>query len=229
VSAQFDEYRETYGEAVEQAISFVKADLDFFTHVKADVLLDLCRRRIGNPPDLSALDVGCGPGETDAYLAPAVGDLHGIDVSEGVLETARKRNPSVTYASYDGGRFPFADGRFDLVFAICVLHHVPPDRWPAFTGEMARVVRPGGVVAVIEHNPFNPLTRLAVHRCEFDDEAVLLTRRSVERLQRQAGLEPVESRYILFFPWRGERLRRTEAYLQAVPLGAQHLAAAARP
>ena len=229
MSPQFDEYSETYTQAVEHAISFVKADLDFFTQVKADVLLDLCRRRVGNPAELSALDVGCGPGETDAYLAGAVSDLHAIDVSERVLETARKRNPSVTYTSYEGERLPFDEGRFDLVFAICVLHHVPPDRRGTFVREMARVVRAGGVVAVIEHNPFNPLTRLAVNRCEFDDEAVLLTRRSVERLQRQAGLEPVESRYILFFPWRGASLRRMEAYLQSIPLGAQHLAAATRP
>ena len=39
---------------------------------------------------------------------------------------------------------------------------------------MRRVVRPGGLLCIIEHNPFNPLTRLAVVRCEFDRDAVLL-------------------------------------------------------
>ena len=43
-----------------------------------------------------------------------------------------------------------------------------------FVADMVRVTRPGGLVCVIEHNPLNPLTRLAVNRCPFDADAVLL-------------------------------------------------------
>jgi SAM-dependent methyltransferase len=224
----FDEYRDTYRDALRRAISFASSDVDFFTEAKARALLDVIRRLLGNPAEVRVLDVGCGPGETDAYLVPHVRRLHGVDVSEGILEAARARNPGVVYTAYDGGRLPFDDARFDLAFAICVLHHIPPAQWQPFVDDMSRTVRPGGVIAIAEHNPFNPLTRLVVHRCEFDDDAVLLRRRTVEALQREAGAKAVESRYILFFPWRSRLLTRAENGLRSLPLGAQYVVAGVR-
>ena len=89
-------------------------------------------------------------------------------------------------------------------------------------------MRPGGIVAVFEHNPLNPLTRLVVARCEFDEGVQLLSTRKVRELLAHAGLHPLERRYILFFPWRAAFLQRLEARLGPVPLGAQHLTAARR-
>lgn len=229
MKARFDEYSDTYRAEVEKSISFIGRDLAFFTEAKARVLLEIAETELGDPLSVRALDVGCGPGETDSYLAGRLGDIHGVDISEGVLATARARNPDVTYTSFDGGSLPYGDSGFDLVFAICVVHHVPPAAWQAFVGEMGRVLRPGGVLVLIEHNPLNPLTRLAVARCEFDDEAVLLGPQTARRLQRGAGLVPAVSRYILFFPWRGALFAALEKPLGRVPLGAQYFAAARRP
>ena len=116
-------------------------------------------------------------------------------------------------------------GRFDLAFAICVLHHVdPPDR-PAFVTEVTRVVRPGGLVVVIEHNPMNPLTRKAVARCDFDEGVELASRKEARALFASRGLQPVEHPYILFFPWRGNAPRRVERWLTRLPFGAQYIVA----
>ena len=60
---------------------------------------------------------------------------------------------------------PVPDASVDVVFAICVVHHVPPAHWGAFAAEMARVLRPGGVAAIFEHNPLNPVTRRVVSNC----------------------------------------------------------------
>lgn len=214
---------------MEKSISFIGRDLSFFTQAKARVLLELAGRELGGAETVRALDVGCGPGETDAYLVDELGELHGVDISEGLLDTARDRNPGVTYMLYDGDRLPFDDRRFDLVFAICVVHHVPPTHWRRFVAELSRVLRPGGLLALIEHNPLNPLTRLAVARCEFDDDAVLLRRHETEQLQRDAGLQPSASRYITFFPWRSHALGALEQRLGRIPLGAQYVAVARRP
>ena len=89
--------------------------------------------------------------------------------------------------------------------------------------ELARVARTGGLVVIMEHNPFNPLTRLAVSRCSFDEDAVLLSKRSVRKLMTEAALAKAEGRYILFFPWRAKVFRRIESVLRALPLGAQHV------
>lgn len=225
MTRKFDAYDETYRDEVEKSIAFAGVGLDVFTEAKAHALLRLIRERLGDPRDVRALDVGCGPGETDRYLAPEVGELHGVDVSAGVVERARAVNPGVAYRTYDGERLPYDDDEFDLAFAICVVHHVRPDRWPSFADELVRVVRPGGVVSVIEHNPLNPLTRLAVARCAFDDDAVLLHAGTTRRLLAGAGATDVDVRYILFHPFRNAALRAAESPLRRVPLGAQYVAA----
>jgi SAM-dependent methyltransferase len=228
VKQLFDSYKETYVDEVEKSIHFIGQDHDFFTRAKARHLLEIAAAELGDPAQLTVLDVGCGPGETDVHLVQHVRELHGVDVSAELVERAAQTNPAATYTAYDGDRLPYEDGRFDLAFAICVVHHVPPEQWAAFVTELSRVVRPGGVVAIAEHNPFNPLTRVAVNRCEFDEDAVLLSRRKATALQRRAGLTPVSSRYILFFPWEKPLLAQAEALLRRVPLGAQYIAVARR-
>ena len=214
---------------MQKSIEFIGRDHAFFTRIKADLLVGLARAYIGDPGTLKALDVGCGTGETDSHLIGAFGTIEGVDVSQGVLETARARNPDLTYRSYDGRSLPYDGLSFDLVFAICVVHHVPPPQWPSFIQELGRVVRGGGLLVVIEHNPFNPLTRLAVSRCAFDDDAVLIRRHRLERLVRSTGLEVRDSRYIEFLPWDHQLLRRAERAMSALPLGAQYAVAATRP
>jgi SAM-dependent methyltransferase len=229
VSADFDAYADAYREAVQGSIDFCGQDLDQFTRRKADHLVDLAARRLGEPERLRVLDVGCGVGETDRFLAGRFGELHGVDMAPGAVERAVRRNPSVRYRSYEGRRLPYEGGSFDLAFAICVMHHVPPPDRADFAAELARVVRPGGVVAIFEHNPLNPLTRVAVSRCEFDADAALLTRRSAGRLLRDAGLRRAEERYIIFLPFQRRRTRVLERALARVPAGAQYYVAAAAP
>ena len=228
--AEFDDYRDSYRGAVEDSIAFVSADLDFFTAAKPRTLLDLAAARVGSPDRLSFLDVGCGTGETDRFLTGRVGRLAGVDVSAGMLDRARAANPGVDYRlSGKGKGLPFADGAFDVSFAVCVLHHVPlGDRRP-FVAEMARVCRPGGLVSIFEHNPFNPLTRRAVASCEFDRDAALLRRREAAGLLLNGGLSDPLDRYIVFFTRTSPLLRRIERRLGRIPLGAQYVVAAQRP
>jgi SAM-dependent methyltransferase len=226
---EFDQYRESYREAVERSIRFSGADLDVFTRAKARELLDVTARRLGDPRRLSFLDVGCGPGETDRWLEGHVKALTGVDVSREMIEVARKRNPSVVYRPAGADcDLPFPAGCFDVCFAICVLHHVARPRRARLVAEMARVTRPGGVVAIFEHNPWNPLTRKAVAGCEFDRDAVLVTRREAERLLRGSGMADVEGSYIVFFTRESPRLQRIERLLGPVPLGAQYVVSGRR-
>jgi hypothetical protein len=88
---------------------------------------------------------------------------------------------------------------------------------------MVRVARPDGLVCVIEHNPLNPLTRLAVHRCPFDDDAVLLRAGRTEALLKSAGARNIQTRFFLLLPTKMRLARRLEALLGAAPLGAQYL------
>ena len=220
--AEFDRYSDSYRDAVEDSISFVGADLDFFTRAKARLLLELADDEVGASESLAFLDVGCGPGETDRLLKGRVGSLAGVDVASGMLERARRSNPWAEYRGYtEGQALPFEEKAFDVCFAICVFHHVPREQRVPLIEEMVRVCRPHGLIALFEHNPFNPLTRKAVRGCEFDQDAELLTRREASQLLAEAGLSP-RGRYIEFFTRDSNLLRGIERRLGWLPFGAQH-------
>jgi SAM-dependent methyltransferase len=227
--AEFDGVSLGYESLVARSTGFGGVEHDFFTRRKVSALLDLTERTFGRPDTLRALDVGCGVGLTDAHLRGRFAELHGIDPSRVAVGRAMTANPEVRYKVLDGDVLPYPDASFDLVFAICVVHHVPPSEWLHFVTEMRRVVRPGGLVVVFEHNPLNPLTRLSVLRCEFDDAAVLLSMTRARRLLVAAGLEPAEQRFIVFVPSERRVARALEDKLARVALGAQYYVAARRP
>lgn len=224
--AEFDRHAESYEDAIADSIGFSHRDHSFFLEAKAVRLLDLVRRRLGDPARVRALDVGCGTGAFDALLLGRLGALEGVDLSATMVDEARRRNPGVTYHVGDAKRLPAADGAFDLAFAICILHHVPPAERDVVVSELRRAIRPGGLVVVMEHNPLNPLTRLAVARCEFDEDAALLGRNETRRRLHGGGLRTIESRYFLFLPWSGRLVTALERVLAPVPLGAQYYVAA---
>jgi SAM-dependent methyltransferase len=219
----FDRFEDSYESELEDVVRFSGQDADFFTRAKAHALCDLTWRHIGDPAELSVLDVGCAVGLTDTFLTPAFGRVAGVDISAPLVERAEARNPDASYAVYAGDRLPYEDGSFDVVFAFCVLHHVPVAERAAFVKEMHRVTSRRGIAVVGEHNPLNPLTRLVVSRCAFDEDAMLLGAREVNRLFEMARLRPVERRYILIAPWDVPLVRRVEQLLSPLPLGAQYL------
>ncbi len=65
---EFEQYKDTYRQEIQDSISFIGQDLDFFTQVKVDYLLNLTRKYVGDPSGLKILDVGCGVGITDYHL-----------------------------------------------------------------------------------------------------------------------------------------------------------------
>jgi SAM-dependent methyltransferase len=219
----FDSYRSNYRDVVQSSIDFSGLPHSFFMRAKVDLLRELIVRRLG-PEKPAMLDVGCGVGSFHPLLRGMAGRLSGIDVSSESIAQARADNRDVDYRAFDGRSFPFDDAGFDLVTAICVLHHVAPAEWAHFMNEMRRVVRPGGLVCVIEHNPLNPLTRLAVARCEFDRDAVLLGAGKMRKLMAAGGLREIGARYFLLLPWDAKPARRVEGALSSVPLGAQYVA-----
>jgi SAM-dependent methyltransferase len=223
--AAFDRHGSSYRSDVEESVGFIGQGLDFFSEVKARYLLELAAAHFGQLADLSVLDVGCGLGLIHKSIRPSFGSLDGIDTSEEMVQNAARLNGAVSYRSYDGDRLPYADRSFDLLFAINVLHHVPEVARGGLLREMARVTRHEGVVVIFEHNPLNPLTRLAVSRCPFDYGCRLLRKGATVRLFTENGLVPTTSRHIIYFPWHGPLFASLDRLLGGVPLGAQYLAA----
>jgi SAM-dependent methyltransferase len=95
------------------------------------------------------LDIGCGNGAFTAQIAArcAPAAVAGIDPSAGQLAFARARPApcAAQLARADAMALPFADRSFDVAVMPLVIFFVPEPR--RGVAEMARVVRPGGVVA----------------------------------------------------------------------------------
>jgi SAM-dependent methyltransferase len=218
----FDPYSDRYDQAVNQAIAFSGLELDFFVRVKAEYLLDMLKQHFGSSARIDLLDVGCGIGNYHQYWMGRVGSISGVDVSKKSVARAAERNPGVQYQAYDGEQLPFADASFDAVVTICVVHHVDPPKRPKFVSELRRVLRPGGLAVVFEHNPSNVLTRRVVSNCEFDEGVELLPRQETEELMIQAGLIEPRSRFILSIPAFTTLLRKLDGLLSGLKWGAQY-------
>lgn len=219
-----------YRKDVDGAIGFSGLGVDYFLKGKADSAIALLDTHFyGGAATASCLDIGCGIGAMHPALVGRVGRLDAVDVSSDAIQTATSANPEVEYRAYDGGRLPYADDSFDLTLTVCVMHHVPPADWPAFVAEAWRVTRPGGLFAVFEHNPVNPLTKLAVMRCPFDHDAVLLRPGTVIGLLERQGFVPVERDFLFFIPLKYGWAKRIDNALSWLPLGAQYVICAKRP
>ncbi len=175
------------------------------------------------------LDIGSGIGLTDHHLTPYFKNLCGVDVEEEVVNSAKGFNSEVKYSFYNGMKLPFEDNSIDLAFSINVMHHVSPAKWEPFLKEMNRVLKPGGIGAVFEHNPLNPLTRLAVSKCEFDRDAVLLHKRKLKEMFLKTNFKISRQAFIIFFPFKGKVFRNAEKFLSWFPLGAQFYLAGEKP
>jgi ubiquinone/menaquinone biosynthesis C-methylase UbiE len=104
--------------------------------------------RLAAKPGERVLDLGCGPGDGAQRLAEAGAQAFGLDYSQGMLETARAVPGLGGLVRGDAGRLPFRDGAFDKVLCTNSFHHYP-QHLDALR-EMRRVLRPGGVLVLVD-------------------------------------------------------------------------------
>ena len=115
-------------------------------------LLEMCQIADSS----QVLDVGCGTGYTACGIAARYNaQVVGIDLSETMIESARKRarelglEGTVEFRVADVFQLPFDDESFDVVISESVLAVLPGDK-PRAIGEIVRVLRPGGRVGANE-------------------------------------------------------------------------------
>jgi SAM-dependent methyltransferase len=161
-------------------------------------------------PGDRVLDCACGDGFSSGCLAERLGpsgEVVAVDACGDYLARARDGvprtvgGPAVAFVLADAYRLPFAEGSFDLAW--CAQSMVSLDPLPALR-ELARVVRPGGFVAVLENDDFHRVLlpwpvelELAVQQAlflscreRFGDGWTLYRGRRLGRTLREAGLVP---------------------------------------
>ncbi len=218
---EFDPYSKDYKSLVNDSLAFSGFDVDYFTRVKAEYLKDILQATF-NRTEVDVLDLGCGIGNYHALLRPSLRSLSGVDVSSESIKIAKSRNADVSYSDFDGVTIPFEAASFEVVFAVCVFHHVPLNGRHRLIEEARRVLRAGGIMVIFEHNPINPLTMRVVNRCVFDKDAILLKSREAETLLADGGFRGVHSRFILTVPSFNKLTRVLDQAFGRLPAGAQY-------
>lgn len=115
-----------------------------------DTLLSMAGLEV-RPGD-SVVDVGCGVGRLTRPLAARASEVWAVDVSEEMLDRARRYNPSLDNVHWllsDGESLTgIADGSIDGIVSLVVFQHIPdPAVVMSYVREMGRVLRPGGWAA----------------------------------------------------------------------------------
>ena len=139
-------------------------------------------------PGARLLDAGCGTGATGGWLA-GHGRLVAVDVEPLALSLYREARPAAALAAAEIARLPFADGSFDAALCVTVLYHERVVDPAAAVRELARTVRRGGVVCLLE--PGMPRLRRAHDR--ITHTARRFSRASMRELLVAAGLTPLRT------------------------------------
>jgi SAM-dependent methyltransferase len=217
----FDEYAKSYDVALGAALEISGEGREYFAYGRVSWLAG-CLTRLREQPR-AALDFGCGDGKTAPLLRQLVkvDRVLGVDVSAQSIEVARKQcsDPAIAYCAAGSFR---PEAQMDLAYCNGVFHHIPPPERPAGLQAIHAALRPGGVFAFWENNPWNPATHYVMSRCAFDNDAQMLSPLVARRLLKQAGFAVLRTDYLFVFPRGLKVLRGLEPALSDFPLGTQY-------
>lgn len=220
--AEFDQYGEQYFDLLRHpAKSLITRSPQFFALRKWQVLKDALDRFNVDTKTSAWLDVGCGWGDLLRLGQSHFRQAIGCDVSLNMLAHARGLNVFLQKAP---DVLPFPSAVFDLVTTVCVYHHLlSRDLRTLLIAESRRVLKNRGILCIIEHNPFNPITRLIVKQTPLDANARLLSISELSKLLKSAGFNVLARRFFLYLPESiHSRFPSIECRLEPLPLGGQY-------
>jgi ubiquinone/menaquinone biosynthesis C-methylase UbiE len=116
--------------------------------------LDRMVELVDPKPEWRALDIATGGGHTALAFAPRVREVVATDITQEMLDAAAhfirgKGVTNVSFAEADAGDLPYGASEFDLVTCRVAPHHFPD--CARFVREMARVLKPGGIAAMVDN------------------------------------------------------------------------------
>jgi SAM-dependent methyltransferase len=230
MQAEFDKLADNYYEQHKSNIAITGELPEYFSEYKIAGLADVAKKFGLSPGNI--IDFGSGIGNSVPYFRKyfASSTLRCADVSARSIEIAKTRfNGGEQYVLIEDSRIPIADASQDIAFSACVFHHIPHEEHQHWLRELKRIVRPGGLLVIYEHNPLNPLTVRAVNTCPLDENARLIRAGTLRRRAMDAGWKEPAVDYCLFFPSLLARLRPFENKLGWLAMGAQYRLSAIRP
>ena len=220
--AEFDLLADEYHALHKANDALAGGEPEIFARYKIAQLAELVAARGAQARDI--LDFGSGIGNSIPWFRQYFPDsqLACADVSERSLQIAQMRFPGAEHHVLVHDSIALDAASQDIVFSACVFHHIPHSQHLHWLRELRRLVRPGGLLVVYEHNPANPLTVHAVRTCPLDANAHLVRPIELRRNAAEAGWRAPRTDYTMFFPRALRALRAIEPRLAWLPLGAQY-------
>jgi SAM-dependent methyltransferase len=226
-NSYFDEYAGSYDKDLQKALSVSGEDKNYFAHGRMAWLAAWLQAKALATG--SVLDFGCGTGSATPFIKQCIKprSVVGVDVSADSLSVARE--------TFGAGDTSFSlieqpsPNRFDVAFCNGVFHHIDPAERQASLAYVFDSLRPGGVFALFENNPWNPATLYVMSRCAFDRDAITLPPTETRRRMQEAGFDILSTRFLFIFPSLLKLLRPLEQPLSALPLGTQYVVIGRKP
>ncbi|TET91338.1 MAG: class I SAM-dependent methyltransferase [Methanomassiliicoccales archaeon] len=100
------------------------------------------------PDRALVVDIGCGCGRDTEYLMEHGINAMGIDLSEGMIEQARKYVPNATFHQMDMRRLEFENSSVGGILAMASVLHIPKEQMAGLLTELRRVLRFDGLLFV---------------------------------------------------------------------------------
>jgi SAM-dependent methyltransferase len=224
--AAFDHYQHSYDEAIQRGLRLTGEPREYYARGRLRWLRQYLDREGLHAGRV--LDYGCGTGTETALAQSILGTSHvtGVDVSPGLLAAARRAwNGGISFRLLED--LPDTPA-FDVAISNGVFHHIPRGKRPEAAAYVLRRLRPGGIFALWENNPWNPGTRLVMQRIPFDRDAEMLSPSEGSKLLSLAGFTIRRRAFLFYFPRALALLRPIERFLTRVPLGGQYCTLATR-
>ncbi|HQU41748.1 MAG TPA: glycosyltransferase [Pirellulales bacterium] len=225
----FDAYAECYDEVLNASLSASGETKEYFARGRLNWLAKRLER-VGFRAH-NVLDFGCGTGTSAPLFFEYLRcrGVLGVDVSRASLAFAARAHRSLPQARFAPLDEHEPRGDVDLAFSNGVFHHIGPSQRPAALRHILRSLRPGGIFAFWENNPWNPGTRHCMRVNPFDRDAIAVWPCEARRLLIAARFQIVEATYAFYFPRPLRRLRWLEPAFSWLPFGAQYLLLARKP
>jgi SAM-dependent methyltransferase len=226
--AEFDRFARSYEQDLARSLAPTGESREFYAQKRIDWTAR-CAVRLGYSVK-RILDYGCGDGANVPTLAARFHADHvlGLDVSPESISIARAANAAAGLQFLCISDWT-PDRSVDLAFTNGVFHHIPPAEREECLHAIRRALKPGGLFAFWENNPWNPGTQYVMSRCAFDEHAIKISPRAAKKLLSGSGFKVVRTDSLFYFPRQLSLLRPAEAWLSALPLGGQYLALCQSP
>jgi len=220
--AAFDQYADDYDSALARGISVSGEDKMYFARGRVDWTKKVLEK-LGEKP-ATIMDFGCGTGTSIPLFLkwPTVAQVIGTDVSAKSLDVAIATHASAR-AQFHLMKNYQPQANADLVFCNGVFHHIPLNERRDAMHYIHSCLKPGGLFALWENNPWNPGTRWVMSRIPFDRDAITLSPLEARRRVREAGFNLLRTDFRFYFPRMLKWFRPLEILGVKVPLGSQYL------